>query len=137
LTQFSVLSPQSSIQHSPSSGWLLRAFTFGEALGDHQSSITIEKTDLSIKGLAQFIFSEFCRTYWSKLPLVNVGDDWGLETLAWTKQSYRPVKMLKKFVIRREPVAMSATGIDLLPTTVTQVQEPELSKMICDKLFVG
>ncbi len=30
-------------------------------------------------------------------PLVNVGDDWGLETLAWTKQSYRPVKMLQKY----------------------------------------
>src|SRR5437763_9663064 len=49
----------------------LRAFTFGEQLGVDQSSITIEKTDLSIKGLAQFIFSEFCRLNWSHLPLVN------------------------------------------------------------------
>ncbi|MDB5332829.1 MAG: hypothetical protein JWP03_3980 [Phycisphaerales bacterium] len=90
--------------------WRLRAFTFGEALGRNQSSITIEKTDLSVKGLAQFIFSDFCQKQWAHLPLVNVGDDWGLESLAWTKQSYRPVKMLRKFVLRREPAVVSATG---------------------------
>src|SRR5207248_391596 len=41
--------------------WQLKGFTFGEPLGPTQSSITIEKTDLTTKGLAQFIFSEFCR----------------------------------------------------------------------------
>ena len=97
----------------PDPGWSLRAFTFGEWLGAQQSSITIEKTDLAVKGLAQFIFSEFCRVYWSGRPLVNVGDDWGLESLAWTKQSYRPVKMLEKYVLRPEPAILSPTGIDL------------------------
>ena len=81
------------------------AFTFGEYVGRDQSSITIEKTDLTVKGLAQFIFSEFCRTYWADRPLVNVGDDWGLETLAWTKMSYRPVKLLQKYMLRKVPVA--------------------------------
>jgi ribosomal-protein-alanine acetyltransferase len=41
--------------------------------------------------------------YWSNRPLVNVGDDWGLETLAWTKRSYRPVKLLQKYVLRPAP----------------------------------
>jgi ribosomal protein S18 acetylase RimI-like enzyme len=82
----------------------IRAFTFGEALSATQSSIVIEKTDLSIKGLAQFIFSEFCRTYWSDRPLVNVGDDWGIKSLAWTKMSYRPVQLLPKFVLTRTAV---------------------------------
>ena len=89
-------------------GFAPKAFTFGEPLGASQSSITIEKTDLSVKGLAQFIYSEFCRTCWSGRPLVNVGDDWGLETLAWTKMSYRPVKLLQKYVMRRQPVAKVA-----------------------------
>lgn len=84
--------------------WPLAGFTFGEWLGQQQSSITIEKTDLAIKGLAQFIFSEFCRTHWAERPLVNVGDDWGLETLAWTKQSYRPVEMLEKFSLQPRTV---------------------------------
>lgn len=92
-------------------GFAIRGFTFGEMLGPNQSSITIEKTDLSVKGLAQFIFSEFCRSHWSDRPLVNVGDDWGLETLAWTKMSYRPVKLLQKYMLKRQaPVAVAVTA---------------------------
>ena len=66
-----------------------------------------------MKGLAQFIFSEFCRQSWSDRPLVNVGDDWGLQTLAWTKQSYRPVKLLNKHVLRKVPAVVS--GAQFLP----------------------
>ena len=88
----------------------IKGFTFGEALGRDQSSIVVEKTDLECKGLAQFIFSEFCRTAWSDRPLVNAGDDWGLETLAWTKSSYRPVKLLKKYALT--PPAVVAVGVN-------------------------
>jgi len=80
-------------------GFSLRGFTFGEHLGTDQSSITIEKTDLAVKGLSQFIFSEFCRLHWSDRPFVNVGDDWGLPSLAWTKQSYRPARLLSKYTM--------------------------------------
>lgn len=105
------------------SDWAVRAFTFGEYLGANQSSITIEKTDLECKGLAQFIFSEFCRTAWSDRPLVNVGDDWGLATLAWTKQSYRPVKLLNKYVMHMAaPVAVSFAGNDSQPSAATTPQ---------------
>ena len=83
--------------------WSIRGFTFGEPLGRDQSSILIEKTDLGVRGLAQFIFSEFCRLAWSDRPLVNAGDDWGLESLAWTKMSYRPAKLLQKYEIRLVP----------------------------------
>ncbi|HEY2585506.1 MAG TPA: GNAT family N-acetyltransferase, partial [Tepidisphaeraceae bacterium] len=108
---------------SPSRGGIsaspeIRAFTFGEYLGRDQSSITIEKTDLEVKGLAQFIFSEFCRVNWADRPLVNVGDDWGLESLAWTKQSYRPVKLLNKYVMRKVPAIVSG------PTVAPPVEAP-------------
>lgn len=86
-------------------GERIAGFTFGEYLGRDQSSIVIEKTNLSVKGLAQYIFSEFCRNCWSDRPLVNAGDDWGLESLAWTKSSYRPVKLLKKYVVRGRAAA--------------------------------
>jgi len=92
------------VRETPDSAWSLRGFTFGEHLGTSQSSIVIEKTDLQIKGLAQFIFSEFCRQCWNDRPLVNVGDDWGLESLAWTKMSYRPVKLLNKYSFTMQPV---------------------------------
>lgn len=89
--------------------WRLRGFTFGEPLsGGAQCAIAVEKTDLQTKGLAQFIFSEFCRRNWSDRPLVNVGDAWGLESLAWTKNSYRPVKMLQKYTLRK---ATSVTAV--------------------------
>jgi ribosomal protein S18 acetylase RimI-like enzyme len=94
-------------------GESIRGFTFGEPLGRDQSSIVVEKTDLAVKGLAQFIFSEFCRQCWSDRPLVNAGDDWGLETLAWTKNSYRPVKLLQKYLLRKVPaVAVAVPPID-------------------------
>ena len=95
----------------PEAGWSVKGFTFGELLGRDQSSITIEKTDLAVKGLAQFIFSDFCRRSWVDRPYVNVGDDWGLETLAWTKMSYRPAKMLHKYVLRRP----AATAFSVAP----------------------
>lgn len=89
--------PDSGLFHAdPHAAPALSGFTFGEELGADQASIVIEKTDLAVRGLAQFIFSEFCRASWSHRLFTNAGDDWGLETLAWTKQSYRPVKMLQK-----------------------------------------
>jgi uncharacterized protein len=104
-------------------GWSLRGFTFGEHLGATQSSITIEKTDLGTKGLAQFIFSEFCRLNWSERPFVNVGDDWALETLRWTKQSYRPVKMLEKFVLRPARIAVSP-ALAIAPSVEIRIEPP-------------
>jgi ribosomal protein S18 acetylase RimI-like enzyme len=102
----------------------IRAFTFGEFLGKDQSSITIEKTDLEIKGLAQFIFSDFCRSHWADRPLVNVGDDWGLESLSWTKMSYRPVKMLQKYTLRKTAVVKVAMPAETKPALVEDLPVP-------------
>jgi ribosomal-protein-alanine acetyltransferase len=103
----------------------IKGFTFGEALGRDQSSIVVEKTDLECKGLAQFIYSEFCRTAWADRPLVNAGDDWGLETLAWTKMSYRPVKLLKKYALT--PPAVVAVGVNCgLPIDFGELDSTEL-----------
>jgi ribosomal protein S18 acetylase RimI-like enzyme len=100
----------------------VKGFTFGEALGSDQSSIVVEKTDLECKGLAQFIFSEFCRTAWADRPLVNAGDDWGLESLAWTKSSYRPVQLLKKFAVTPPPVTAVAMPTTAMPLVAPAVE---------------
>lgn len=89
--------------------YALRAFTFGELLGDDQASVVIEKTDLEVRGLAQFIFSEFCARCFADRPFINAGDDWGLESLAWTKQSYRPARLLRKYVLR--PVSRTVVAV--------------------------
>lgn len=115
----------------------VRGFTFGEPLGRTQSSILIEKTDLQVRGLAQFIFSEFVARFWSDRPLVNVGDDWGLETLAWTKASYRPVKLLQKYTMRRVASVVS----EAVPTASGEKGDGHLPNAIaaqaCDVSGVG
>lgn len=78
----------------------LAGFTFGEALSQTQASIIIEKTDAEFPGCPQFIFSEFCRLVWPEFSECNVGDDWGIANLTFTKMSYRPKKLLQKFSVR-------------------------------------
>jgi hypothetical protein len=72
-------------------------FTFGEKLGTDIFSILIEKTDRNLTGSAQYIFSEFCRLYWAAIKWCNVGDDWEIPSLAWSKESYRPAFRIPKW----------------------------------------
>ena len=86
-------------------------FTFGEHLGGRDAcNILIEKTDREYAGSAQYIFSEFCRQYWSDTQHCNVGDDWDIPSLAWTKQSYRPSHRLAKWVVRAVPAVTVTVG---------------------------
>ena len=78
----------------------LVGFTLGEMLSPDTCSIIIEKTDRDYTGSAQYIFSEFCRQHWAHTAWCNVGDDWEVPSLAWTKQSYRPAFRLEKWVLR-------------------------------------
>lgn len=76
-------------------------FTLGERVdGGRTCSILIEKADREYAGSANYIFSEFCRQFWADTEYCNVGDDWDLPSLAWTKQSYRPVARLNKYLLR-------------------------------------
>jgi hypothetical protein len=75
-------------------------FTLGEMLDAETCSILIEKTDRRFKGAAQYIFSEFCRQYWAHTQWCNVGDDWEIPSLAWTKESYRPSARREKWTLQ-------------------------------------
>jgi ribosomal protein S18 acetylase RimI-like enzyme len=108
----------------------IKAFTFGEYLGTASSSIVIEKTDLETKGLAQFIFSEFCNQCWADRPLTNVGDDWGLESLAWTKMSYRPVKLLQKYTLGKMKVATVPVECDLSAPSIRPAIKEDLTATV-------
>jgi ribosomal protein S18 acetylase RimI-like enzyme len=108
----------------------LKGFTLGEYLGNDSSSIVIEKTDLETKGLAQFIFSEFCAQCWADRPLVNVGDDWGLESLAWTKMSYRPIKLLQKYTLGKPKPAMIPVECDLSTPSIRPAIKEDLAATV-------
>lgn len=90
----------------------LAGFTFGERLDGQTSSVLIEKTDRSLKGSAQYIFSAFCREAFPDTLYCNAGDDWDIPTLAWTKQSYRPVRRLEKWCVLPAPTC-SVAGLTL------------------------
>lgn len=91
----------------PGPGRLI-GFTLGEAVSPTQASILVEKTHPDFHGSAQLIFAEFCRRAWSDYPECNAGDDWGIPSLRFTKQSYRPIRLLNKYVLTRPaPVAVA------------------------------
>ena len=86
----------------------LVGFTIGERLagrtGREQAVIYVEKTDPAIAGTPQFLFSYFCERCFEGVDEINVGDDWGIESLRYTKTSYRPSRMISKSMLMREPV---------------------------------
>ncbi|QNN23402.1 DUF2156 domain-containing protein [Planctomycetales bacterium ZRK34] len=95
----------------------LIGFTLGEAISPTQASIVIEKTDHRYDGSAQFIFSEFCRRYWSTYPECNVGDDWGIPSLRFTKSSYRPTRLLSKHTVTLVQPAQVFVPAPVIPAT--------------------
>ena len=74
----------------------LKGYTFGYPLNSEIFCILFEVTDLSIKGLAQFLFRSFCQEG-TAYRWINAMDDSGLENLKRVKLSYRPVKQLASY----------------------------------------
>lgn len=79
----------------------IKAFTFGFKLNPDTFCILYEIADLSIKGLAQFIFRSFCREL-KDYKYINIMDDSGLEGLKRVKLSYKPVRLIPAYIARRK-----------------------------------
>ncbi len=78
----------------------IKAFSFGYQLNRDTFCILYEITDLTIKGLAQFIFRKFCSEL-SDFRYINIMDDSGLENLKQVKLSYAPVKLATAYIAQR------------------------------------
>ncbi len=78
----------------------IKAFTFGFKVSNNIFCVLYEVTDLSVKGLAQFIFREFCREL-KGYKYINIMDDSGLENLKKVKLSYQPVKLIPAYIAAR------------------------------------
>ena len=79
----------------------LKGFSFGFRLNRDTFCILFEVTDLSIKGLSQFIFREFCRQL-KGYSYINIMDDSCLENLRVVKQSYRPVRIIPNYIVTKK-----------------------------------
>jgi uncharacterized protein len=78
----------------------LKGFTFGYKLNHETFCVLFEVTDLSVRGLAQFIFREFSREL-EGYKYLNIMDDSGLENLKQVKLSYKPVRLMASFTADR------------------------------------
>lgn len=76
------------------------AFTFGEALNTDTAVIHVEKADPDVNGAYTAINQAFVENEWVDMAYINREEDMGLEGLRKAKESYRPVKMIKKFTAK-------------------------------------
>ncbi len=79
----------------------IKAFSFGFKLNQDTFCILYEITDLSIKGLAQFIFRKFSAEL-KGFRYINIMDDLGLGNLKKVKLSYYPVKLIPAYIVTRK-----------------------------------
>jgi hypothetical protein len=79
----------------------IKAFTFGFELNKDTFCILYEITDLSIKGLSQFIFRQLCAEL-KNYKYINIMDDSGLENLKKVKLSYHPLKVIPAYIVKRK-----------------------------------
>ncbi len=98
----------------------LVGFTIGEWLSPTMGVVCVEKTEPGLAGAPQFIYSEFCRINFDGALEINAGDDWGIESLRYTKTSYRPSRMLEKFTIARRPRPETGSPEPTIVRTLTQ-----------------
>ncbi|MCX5714565.1 MAG: phosphatidylglycerol lysyltransferase domain-containing protein [Candidatus Omnitrophica bacterium] len=82
----------------------VKAFSFGFSLNEDNFCVLYEVADLSYKGIAQFIFREFCRQL-ERYQYINIMDDSGLENLKTVKLSYHPVKLIPAYIATRPKIS--------------------------------
>ena len=78
-------------------------FSFGFPLKNDTFCILFEIVDLNFKGLASYIFSEFCKSKeLERFSFINVMDDFGLDNIRSTKLSFKPLKQITTYTISQK-----------------------------------
>lgn len=77
------------------------AFTFGEQLNTDSVVVHVEKADPAIRGAYPAINQAYVQHYWQEMTYINREEDMGHEGLRKAKESYKPVKMIEKFNVKR------------------------------------
>lgn len=77
------------------------AFALGERLNDNTAVCHFEKSDPFIEGIAQLVNREFSRRLFTDCIYINREQDLGEPGLREAKNSYHPVRLVKKYRISR------------------------------------
>ena len=78
----------------------VEAFSIGEMLNADTVVIHFEKANGDFHGLYQVINQQFLEHEWSEVPFVNREQDLGIPGLRQAKESYGPVRLVDKYVVR-------------------------------------
>ena len=77
----------------------IEGYIFGENTNQKMCTLFFGKTNLEIKGLSQFIYSEFLKINFAECELVNDGESWGVDYLEHSKGSYKPLMTKKSYML--------------------------------------
>jgi hypothetical protein len=75
-------------------------YTLGGLVRPNLFGVWLEIADPARRGLAGYLFREFCRAQ-TGVEWITALDDSGLASLARVKQSYRPARLVRSFIVRR------------------------------------
>lgn len=78
----------------------LAGFSVGERVNEEMAVIHVERGEIDYKGIYAFLNREFLVRSFSDTELVNRQEDTGNAGLRKAKESYHPVKMVKKYLIK-------------------------------------
>lgn len=76
----------------------IEAIAIGGQLGKNTITEHVEKANSTFRGLYQAINNEFCKNVAAKAKYINREEDMGIPNLRKAKLSYRPVKLLEKYI---------------------------------------
>lgn len=79
----------------------LESFAIGSKLNNDMALIHVEKANVDIRGLYQYINKEFLLSEFPEVRFVNREDDMGLEGLRDAKMSYHPIGFIYKYLIKK------------------------------------
>ena len=85
----------------------IKGYTFGYPLNIDTFCVLLEVADLRIKGLAQFIYREFCRELVGTYKWINAMSDSGLENLKRVKNSYHPIRLIPSYNVVHPQIALN------------------------------
>ncbi|TFG25782.1 MAG: DUF2156 domain-containing protein, partial [Promethearchaeota archaeon] len=75
------------------------AYTFGEMLNPDTLVIHVEKAHMKYTGGYQAITNLFLKNCFPNVKYVNREQDLGSEGLRRAKESYKPIDMIKKYIV--------------------------------------
>lgn len=76
----------------------IEAIAIGGQLGKNTITEHVEKANTNFRGLYQAINNEFCQHVASRAKYINREEDMGIPNLRKAKLSYKPVKLLEKYI---------------------------------------